>query len=98
MYGISIYWAAPLFTIAERDFNAKCVRALRIMWYEVFLPQESEQQQITPRAIFDSDRAGIDHSDIVVACMDGPDPDSGTCWETGYAYGIKKPYIVFRTD
>ena len=29
--------------------------------------------------------------------MDGPDPDSGTCWECGYAYR-KKPVILFRTD
>jgi nucleoside 2-deoxyribosyltransferase len=29
--------------------------------------------------------------------MDGPDPDSGTCWECGYAYR-KKPVVVFRTD
>ena len=29
--------------------------------------------------------------------MDGPDPDSGTCWECGYAYR-KKPVVIFRTD
>lgn len=29
--------------------------------------------------------------------MDGADPDSGTCWEVGYAYG-KKPIILVRTD
>jgi nucleoside 2-deoxyribosyltransferase len=29
--------------------------------------------------------------------MDGSDPDSGTCWECGYAY-TKKPIILFRTD
>ena len=29
---------------------------------------------------------------------DGPDPDSGTCWELGYAYGRNKPSIVYRTD
>jgi nucleoside 2-deoxyribosyltransferase len=29
--------------------------------------------------------------------MDGTDPDSGTCWECGYAYG-KKPIVLFRTD
>ncbi len=29
--------------------------------------------------------------------MDGPDPDSGTAWECGYAYG-KKPIILIRTD
>jgi nucleoside 2-deoxyribosyltransferase len=29
--------------------------------------------------------------------MDGPDPESGTCWECGYAYG-KKPILLYRTD
>ena len=29
--------------------------------------------------------------------MDGPDPDSGTAWECGYAYG-KKPIVLVRTD
>jgi hypothetical protein len=40
---------------------------------------------------------GIDWCDVVVACMDGPDPDSGTCWECGYAYR-KKKIICYRTD
>ena len=42
-------------------------------------------------------RRGIDWADVVVANMDGPDPDSGTCWECGYAYR-RKPVILFRTD
>jgi len=29
--------------------------------------------------------------------MDGADPDSGTCWECGYAFK-QKPVIVFRSD
>ena len=29
--------------------------------------------------------------------MDGPDPDSGTSWEVGYAFG-KKPIVLIRTD
>ncbi|MEO5704246.1 MAG: hypothetical protein ABIZ52_01400, partial [Candidatus Limnocylindrales bacterium] len=29
--------------------------------------------------------------------MDGPDPDSGTAWECGYAFG-KKPIVLVRTD
>jgi nucleoside 2-deoxyribosyltransferase len=29
--------------------------------------------------------------------MDGVDPDSGTAWEVGYAYG-KEPVILVRTD
>ncbi len=52
---------------------------------------------MTPKQIFEKDVEGVDWSDAVVANMDGADPDSGTCWECGYAY--KKKYIVlFRTD
>jgi nucleoside 2-deoxyribosyltransferase len=35
--------------------------------------------------------------DVVVANMDGADPGSATCWESGYAHR-KKSIIVFRTD
>jgi nucleoside 2-deoxyribosyltransferase len=34
---------------------------------------------------------------VLIAIMDGSDPDSGTCWEVGYAYG-KKPILLVRTD
>lgn len=34
----------------------------------------------------------------IVAIMDGADPDSGTCWECGYAYASKKPVLLFRSD
>ncbi|MFZ3357429.1 MAG: nucleoside 2-deoxyribosyltransferase [Xanthobacteraceae bacterium] len=52
---------------------------------------------MTPRQSFDKDVEGVDWAEAVVANMDGADPDSGTCWECGYAY--KKKYIVlFRTD
>ena len=30
--------------------------------------------------------------------MDGADADSGTCWEFGYAYAMKKELIALRTD
>jgi nucleoside 2-deoxyribosyltransferase len=26
------------------------------------------------------------------------DPDSGTCWEVGYAFGLKKVIVLVRTD
>ena len=47
--------------------------------------------------IFRTDVAGIDWADALVAIMDGPDPDSGTAWECGYAFG-KKPILLVRTD
>lgn len=30
--------------------------------------------------------------------MDGADPDSGRCWECGYAYATTKPVVLFRSD
>src|SRR5262249_32839570 len=59
--------------------------------------QEHEPRGISAQQIFRQDVTGIDWSEAVVACMDGPDPDSGTCWECGYAYG-KKPILLYRTD
>jgi len=94
---MKIYLAGPLFSTAERDFNARLAQLLREKRHEVFLPQESEQASMTAKQIFDEDVRGIDWADVVVANMDGPDPDSGTCWECGYAYG-KKHIVVFRTD
>jgi nucleoside 2-deoxyribosyltransferase len=94
---MKIYLAGPLFSTAERTFNARLAELLREMKIEVWLPQDSEQGSMSPRQIFEEDVKGIDWADVVVANMDGPDPDSGTCWECGYAYR-KKPIIVFRTD
>lgn len=92
-----LYLAGPLFTAAELEFNTKIAASLRARGHEVFLPQEMEQQNLSAKQIFASDVAGIDWSEAVVANMDGSDPDSGTCWECGYAFH-KKPVIVYRTD
>ena len=94
---MKIYLAGPLFTTAEREFNARLAGLLRRAQHEVWLPQEHEGRQLSAAQLFALDVAGIDGADVVVANMDGPDPDSGTCWECGYAYG-KKPIVLFRTD
>ena len=91
-----IYFAGPLFTAAERDWNASLAAALREAGHEVFLPQEQEPG-LDAAGIFATDLAGIDRADCLVAIMDGADPDSGTCWEVGYAYR-KKPIVLVRTD
>ena len=38
------------------------------------------------------------HSKHVVAVLNGPDVDSGTAWEIGYAYACKKPLLGIRED
>ena|SRR5436190_12404778 len=93
-----LYLAGSLFTTAERDFNAALAALLRAKGHEVFLPQEQEQRDTTAGDIFDSDVGGIQWSEAVVACMDGADPDSGTCWECGFAYASDKVVILYRTD
>jgi nucleoside 2-deoxyribosyltransferase len=93
-----IYLAGPLFTIAERDFNAALARFLEGHGFDVWLPQEHEPRRKTAKAIFQLDVEAIDWADLIVACMDGPDPDSGTSWECGYAFAKGKPIVCYRTD
>ena len=40
----------------------------------------------------------IRKADAVMAIVDGPDADSGTSWECGYAYALGKPVYLVRTD
>jgi nucleoside 2-deoxyribosyltransferase len=93
---MKLYFAGPLFSAAERAWNEDVVRGLRDGGHEVFLPQDQEHGK-DAAGIFSTDVGGIDWADALVAIMDGTDPDSGTAWECGYAYG-KKPILLVRTD
>jgi nucleoside 2-deoxyribosyltransferase len=93
---VRLYFAGPLFSSPERSWNAEVAAALRAAGHEVFLPQEKEPGK-DAAGIFATDVGGIDWADGVVAIMDGPDPDSGTSWEVGYAFR-KKPIVLIRTD
>lgn len=95
---MKLYLAGPLFTTPERDWNAALAARLEAAGHEVFLPQAHPAPESTAVAIFRKDLAGLDWAEGVVAIMDGPDPDSGTCWECGYAYGTGKPVVLFRSD
>ena len=53
-----IYMAGPLFTTAERDFNAALAAQLRAAGHEIWLPQESEQRDATALSIFATDVQG----------------------------------------
>ena len=97
-----LYLAAPLFTLAEQTFNADLARFLKTQGFEVWLPQEHEPRQKRgegrAKAIFRMDVEALDCADMVVACMGGPDPDSGTAWECGYAFAKGKPVVCYRSD
>jgi len=93
-----VYWAGPLFSDAEREWNEKQVSRLEALGYEVYLPQRDTEQQATANDIYLQDKIGVDCSDIVVAVCDGADMDSGTAWECGYAKGKDKKVFTLRTD
>jgi nucleoside 2-deoxyribosyltransferase len=93
-----VYLAGPLFTLGEREFNAALAQRLRQFGYTVFLPQEAEPRELTSECLFSVDVGGVENARVLVAILDGPDPDSGTSWECGYAYARGKSIILVRTD
>ena len=52
-------------------------------------------------AIFRANQALIHQSDIIIANFSpfrGPEPDSGTVWEVGYAQGLGKKVLAYSSD
>lgn len=103
---MKIYLAGPLFSLAEREFNKIISNELekKIPNCEVYLPQEFSKKILKKtegeffEKMFKQCIYSIDKSDLIVSILDGPDVDSGTCIELGYAYASKKPIIGVRTD
>jgi nucleoside 2-deoxyribosyltransferase/predicted secreted protein len=98
-----VYLAAPLFSEAERTFNASVARLLETNLFDVHLPQESGDDSDTrdtreQERLFLLNKKALEDADIVVAIIDGADADSGTAWEMGYAFALRKPVIALRTD
>lgn len=93
--------AGPLFTIGERQHNEELVRALerRCDNATFILPQRMEiEQPIDYRVLVARNLRAVEAADVVVACLDGADADSGTCFEVGYARALDKTVIGYRTD
>jgi nucleoside 2-deoxyribosyltransferase len=98
-----IYLAGSLFTMAERNWNERLAKAFRDRGYHVILPQEEADRHLGGAqpdfgAIVGDCLSGIRSSDLIVAILDGPDVDSGTAFECGYAHAIGKPLVGVRTD
>ena len=99
-----IYFAGPLFTLAEQDFNVRLASALKRNCdsLDIILPQTRAAELAGEKGFLDRmfkyclDE--IKEADAVVAILDGADADSGTCVEIGYAKGLGKKIIGVRTD
>jgi nucleoside 2-deoxyribosyltransferase len=95
-----VYFAAPLFCQAERDFNVNLTTKLEKSGFSVFLPQrdgvELSEDFLRDKAekeicneIFEFDRSKILEADIVLFIMDGRVPDEGLGVELGIAHENK---------
>ena len=96
-----IYLAGPLFSEAERRFNAQLSEKLEALGFRVFLPQRDGVEREKPpydamtpeerrHAIFNLDLAKILEADVFLFVLDGRVPDEGACVELGIAYCQKE--------
>ena len=96
-----IYFAGPLFSDAERAFNAMLTERLEQANFEVFLPQRDGAERDKPpydrmsaderrHAMFELDKRKIFECDIFLFVLDGRVPDEGACVELGLAHAHKE--------
>lgn len=97
---MKIYFAGPLFSIAEQNFNNTLVNELELLGYDIFLPQrdgveldKSPFDDMTAvqknKTIFFTDIEQVLKCDIFLFVLDGRVPDEGACFELGMAYTQK---------
>jgi len=102
---VKVYLSAPIFTQAERQWNRRLAAALeaQLPGAAVVLPQDFRvEDRYNDRRTFESIFAKclgeLASAGAVVAVLDGPDVDSGTAFELGYAAARGVPIIGVRTD
>jgi len=97
---MKVYFASPLFSKAEIEFNQNLTDQIEKLGFDVFLPQRdgvekskhpfnSMTKEYRRKAMFELDRDHIFHCDIFLFILDGRVPDEGASVELGLAYGHK---------
>ena len=103
-----IYFAAPLFSDAEREYNIRVVAEIE-QFYPVFLPQRDGRlisdllrRGISIRSAFDqicqADLQAIKDCAIVVGVLDGSEINDGVAFELGYAFAMGRRCVALQTD
>ena len=91
-----LYFAAPLFSEGERQYNEQLTHKIEALGYRVFLPQRDGAERGAPpydqmtgeewsRAVFQLDKAQLLAADVFFFMLDGRVPDEGACVELGIA-------------
>jgi nucleoside 2-deoxyribosyltransferase len=103
-----LYFAAPLFSHAERQFNSILASELSAV-FDVYLPQEggglaSEmiKQGVRPatafKTVYNLDVIEVRKCDVLLIILDGRTIDEGAAFELGYASALGKLCIGLQTD
>jgi len=100
-----IYLAAPWFNSHELDTYKKVLNKLRSNGETVWAPMECviDKENILPndewaKKVFDEDIKALDTCDKLVVLNFGMYSDTGTAWETGYAFAKGKPILMLVDD
>lgn len=100
-----LYFASPLFSEMERNFNKMLVDKIRESFtdLEVYLPQEAanindKEAYADSKMIATFDSNEVLSSDIVFAVLDGAIIDPGVASEIGIAYHAGIPVVGLYSD
>lgn len=96
-----LYLAAPLFSVAERAFNAVLTTDMERVGMDVFLPQrdgvdatrapyDTTSREQRRRATFLLDREQVFACDVFLVVTDGRVPDEGAAVELGMAHAHRE--------
>lgn len=99
-----IYLAGPdVFRPDAADHGRRLVALCAQHGFDAVFPLDESlpadlPASVAARRIFEANIAHIEACDAVVANLDffrGPEPDSGTCFEVGYAVARGKPVVAY---
>ncbi|MGX6961671.1 nucleoside 2-deoxyribosyltransferase [Vagococcus xieshaowenii] len=101
----SVYYAAPLFSNMERQYNDYLVKQLRQHYPDVafYVPQEQgdindKSQYADSKKIAQYDTDALLKSNVMIAVLDGATIDVGVASEIGVAYQAGIPIIGLFSD
>lgn len=100
---MKVYIAASLFSVRERLFLSRLADFLVKQGFNVYLPHRDSgliesNLDMMSKTVFIKNIEGIKESDLIIALVNGPEIDSGTSWEIGYAYALGKEIICITDD
>jgi nucleoside 2-deoxyribosyltransferase len=97
-----VYIAGPLFDPGERWYLEQIDAICCDLGFRTYLPHRDGGIKAGVgtdfAGIFAADLAALEQADLVVAVWNGPDVDSGTAWEIGFAFARHIPVIGLHED